>query len=95
MTFFLESTIDQFEANLPPITYFLLPGGSRSSASLHLNRTIARRSEIAVVALSQKENVNPSILTYLNRLSDLLFVLARVVNQRAGISDIKWEGSKE
>lgn len=95
MTIFLESVIDRFEAILPPITYFLLPGGSLGSSSLHLNRTAARRSEIAVVALSQKESVNPLILTYLNRLSDLLFVVARVVNQRVGVPDIRWEGVRE
>ena len=94
MTYFLESTIDQYEVDLPQITFFLLPGGSLASSSLHLNRTVARRSETAVVSLSQKESVNPSILTYLNRLSDLLFVFARVVNQRSGLSDIKWEGIK-
>ncbi|MGC2381706.1 MAG: cob(I)yrinic acid a,c-diamide adenosyltransferase [Nitrososphaeraceae archaeon] len=92
MTSFLESTIDKFEAALPTITFFLLPGGSLESSSLHVNRTVARRSEIAVVTLSQGENVNPCILTYLNRLSDLLFVIARTVNRRYGISDIAWEG---
>jgi cob(I)alamin adenosyltransferase len=95
MTIFLESAIDRFEAILPPITYFLLPGGSLGSSSLHVNRTAARRSEIAVVTLSQKESINPSILVYLNRLSDLLFVISRVVNQRVGVSDIKWESVKE
>jgi cob(I)alamin adenosyltransferase len=94
MTDFLESTIDQYEADLPQITFFLLPGGSLASSSLHLNRTVARRSEIAVVSLSQKESVNPSILTYLNRLSDLLFVIARIVNRRSGLSDVKWEAIK-
>ncbi|HEY7572806.1 MAG TPA: cob(I)yrinic acid a,c-diamide adenosyltransferase [Nitrososphaeraceae archaeon] len=95
MTILLESAIDRFEAILTPITYFLLPGGSLGSSSLHMNRTAARRSEIAVVTLSQKESINPLILTYLNRLSDLLFVIARVVNQRVGVSDIKWESVKE
>lgn len=95
MTSFLESAIDQFEVELPTITYFLLPGGSLGSSLLHLNRTIARRSEIAVVHLSQQENVNPSVLTYLNRLSDFLFVIARVVNRRFGLSDVAWEGVKD
>lgn len=95
MTNFLESAIDQFEAILPPITYFLLPGGSLGSSYLHLNRAAARRSEIAAVSLSQKENVNPLVLTYLNRLSDLLFVVARVVNQRVGVLDIRWDWVKE
>jgi cob(I)alamin adenosyltransferase len=76
----LEVAIDALNAMLPPLTSFILPGGSEGAARVHLARAIARRSERAAVALAAAEPVNPAALTYLNRLSDYLFVLARAIN---------------
>lgn len=83
----LEELADRFLAELEPLKEFILPGGSEVGAVLHLARTVARRSERRVVALSQTEQLNPETVVYLNRLSDLLFILARVVNNRAGIPE--------
>jgi cob(I)alamin adenosyltransferase len=94
MIAFIESEIDKFESELSPITFFILPGGSIEGAYVHISRSIARRCEIAVVALSKQENVNPAILRYVNRLSDLLFVIARVANKRHCVEDIAWKGSR-
>ncbi|MFI5416717.1 MAG: cob(I)yrinic acid a,c-diamide adenosyltransferase [Nitrososphaerales archaeon] len=87
----LEKNIDRFEAELNPLTNFILPGGHQIAAHLHMARTIARRAETNVVALSKDERINLHCQKYLNRLSDLLFVLARVVNKRNGTSDIVWK----
>ncbi|WP_225205475.1 cob(I)yrinic acid a,c-diamide adenosyltransferase [Novosphingobium huizhouense] len=76
----LEQAIDALNENLPPLTSFILPGGSEAAARVHLARSIARRAERAGVALAQAEPVNPAALGYLNRLSDYLFVLARAIN---------------
>jgi len=86
----LEDLIDAHEAKLPPLKNFILPGGTPKAAAFHLARTTCRRAERSVVALSRERQVNPSIIHYLNRLSDLLFVLARAVNQHAGRPDIAW-----
>lgn len=86
----LEKAIDRFEEELAPMKNFILPGGHRSSAHLHFARTICRRAERFLVTLSGKKKLNPTFVIYLNRLSDLLFVLARVVNKRSGVSDIPW-----
>ena len=86
----LERAIDHYDGQLPPLRQFILPGGAPAAAALHLARAIARRAERRVVALAAQETVNPAALRYLNRLSDLLFVLARWVNQRAGVADIPW-----
>lgn len=90
----LERTIDRLEGDLPPLTQFILPGGSLAAASVHLARTVCRRAERAVVALDahQGEHVPGEILAYLNRLGDLLFVLARSINHQAGEPDIPWRG---
>jgi len=90
----LESAIDLTEAGLPPLSHFILPGGCPAAAQIHLARTVCRRAERVVVALSQTpgQDVPAEIVVYLNRLSDLLFVLARSVNQRAGVADIVWKG---
>ncbi len=72
----------------------MLPGGSPGGAHLHLARTVCRRAERAVVALSRTDPVRPEVLRYLNRLSDLLFVLARFANARAGVADVPWEGRR-
>jgi cob(I)alamin adenosyltransferase len=86
----LEPLIDRFESELKPITFFILPGGSIESSLLHNSRGIARRTETAVVLLSKFESINPAILVYLNRLSDLLFVMARLANKRQDVQDIAW-----
>ena len=90
----LEGEIDGLEADLPPLTRFILPGGCQASAQLHLARTICRRAERCVVHLSHLEghHVTPEVIAYLNRLSDFLFVLARAVNHRAGVPDVPWSG---
>jgi cob(I)alamin adenosyltransferase len=87
----LEQTIDRFNAPLSPLTTFVLPGGSAAASYLHLARTITRRAERSVVELAdrQRESVNPAVLHYLNRLSDLLFVLARYANDH-GKTDVLW-----
>jgi cob(I)alamin adenosyltransferase len=84
----LEKQCDLLEAELPPLRKFILPGGSRLGAQLHLARTVARRAERRVVALAAKEAVNPEMIKYLNRLSDLLFLLARAANHRTGTPEI-------
>ena len=86
----LEHQIDRFNADLAPLNSFVLPGGSAASAYLHLARTVTRRAEREVVRLSTEETVNPAVLHYVNRLSDLLFVLARYMNEK-GASDIRWQ----
>jgi cob(I)alamin adenosyltransferase len=86
----LETTIDQMTEALPPLTAFILPGGSPASAYLHLARAVCRRAERLAVALSHQEAIGPHVLPYLNRLSDFLFVLARWENQQAGIPEEKW-----
>lgn len=86
----LEETIDALEEKLPELKNFILPGGSRAGASLHLARTICRRAEREAVRLSRKERVNPQIMVYLNRLSDLLFVLARSVNKAERKTEKVW-----
>jgi cob(I)alamin adenosyltransferase len=93
MILYLESEIDKFEKEVVPITFFILPGGSIESSILHVSRSIARRTETAVTALSKSQTINPAILVYLNRLSDLLFVTARLVNKRIGVEDVAWESS--
>ena len=87
----LESKIDMFESELVPITFFILPGGSAEASLLHMSRGVARRAESAVVELSKSQMINPVIIMYLNRLSDLLFVTARLANKRLGISDTAWQ----
>jgi cob(I)alamin adenosyltransferase len=79
------------EAGLPPLQNFILPGGSSTGAALHVARSVSRRAERRVVALSQLETIETSTITYLNRLSDLLFVLARHVNQQDGAAEHPWE----
>jgi cob(I)alamin adenosyltransferase len=85
---YLEGLIDHYDNT--PLTNFILPGGHPSSAALHLARTVARRAEREVIALKREEQINEHVAVFLNRLSDLLFVLARAVNARAGISEVKW-----
>ncbi len=87
----LEKAIDGWEAELPALTRFLLPGGSRSGAALHVARCACRRAERRVVALHRKARMEEAVLVYLNRLSDFLFVAARVANHRAGAPEVLWE----
>lgn len=91
----LEHAIDEFERDLPALRAFILPGGSEAAARLHLARTVCRRAERAVVALSEGTQVSPHIFAYLNRLSDLLFVLARTSNRLANVSDTEWTPGAE
>jgi cob(I)alamin adenosyltransferase len=86
----LEDLIDAHEATLTPLKNFILPGGTPKAAALHVARTTCRRAERAVVTLAGAEQTNPAIIHYLNRLSDLLFVLARATNAHAGKPDIPW-----
>jgi cob(I)alamin adenosyltransferase len=86
----MEAAIDRGDAVLPPLAAFVLPGGSPKAAALHVARTVCRRAERSVVALREREPVPPIVLVYLNRLSDLLFALARLANQQAGVSDRTW-----
>lgn len=89
----LENKIDFSNQSLPPLSSFILPGGSAPSAHLHLSRTVARRAERDLIALSGKEEINREIIIYLNRLSDYLFVLCRVLNNR-GDQDVLWVPGK-
>jgi cob(I)alamin adenosyltransferase len=84
----LESLIDAHETELPPLRKFILAGGSQAGAALHVARTVCRRAERRMVALQPA--VDPVLLRYVNRLSDLLFVLARVANHRGGVAETEW-----
>ncbi len=86
----LETLIDEYDARVPPLRTFVLPSGSTAASFLHLARTVCRRAERAVVTLARREAVNPAILAYLNRLCDLLFVLARYLNKAARRRELLW-----
>ena len=90
----LETAIDERERELPALKTFILPGGSVEAALLHLARATCRRAERKLVALGEVESIRPELLRYVNRLSDLLFVLARHANFRAKIADVPWPGRK-
>lgn len=87
---FLEAMIDRYQDTAPPFTGFVHPGGTPAAASLHLARTVARRAEREVIRLLHEEEANAQVQVYLNRLSDLLFVMARAANQAAGIGEQAW-----
>jgi len=87
----LEQEIDRLEAELAPLQQFILPGGTQAAAYLHLARTICRRAERWAVSLASHEAINPSVIHYLNRLSDFLFVAARFANARQQTPDIPWQ----
>ncbi|MFQ5501534.1 MAG: cob(I)yrinic acid a,c-diamide adenosyltransferase [Phycisphaerae bacterium] len=87
----LESWIDEAAASAAPLNSFILPGGDPLAASLHVCRTVCRRAERRVVALSHSVEINPYLLIYLNRLSDLFFAWARQVNHETGINDVPWQ----
>ena len=88
---YLEQKIDTLEQDLPPITNFILPGGSQVGALIHSARTITRRAETQIVMLTEVEEINNLCINYVNRLSDLLFVLGRTANKRQGFPDVVWK----
>lgn len=90
----LEKAIDRYNADLGPLKEFILPGGTRAAATTHLARTVCRRAERALVALAENETVSDVGRQYLNRLSDLLFVLGRWLNKQAGCGDVLWQKGK-
>ena len=89
-----ERLIDRLEADLPPLTRFILPAGSLLAAQLHFARTVCRRAERRLVELQREETIEPVLVRYLNRLADLLFVMARSANRRAQVAESEWRGSK-
>ena len=91
----LERIIDRLETELPALTRFVLPGGSPLAAHLHLARTVCRRAERRVTALAAREPVEPRLVHYLNRLADLMFVMARAANHRGGIREVTWPATSE
>ncbi|HWP08039.1 MAG TPA: cob(I)yrinic acid a,c-diamide adenosyltransferase [Polyangiaceae bacterium] len=91
----LERHIDEAEANLAPLRTFILPGGTPGAATLHLARTLCRRAERRVLAARHEGSVRDEVVHYLNRLSDLLFVLARRANAEAGVEDVPWQPKAE
>ena len=90
----LERQLDGFNADLPPLKEFILPGGGLAAAHCHLARTIARRAERMLVTLSHQDSVRPQAVRYLNRLSDLLFVIARVLARSSGHGEVLWQHSR-
>ncbi|MBW2190802.1 MAG: cob(I)yrinic acid a,c-diamide adenosyltransferase [Deltaproteobacteria bacterium] len=88
----LERAIDKYEEGPPALTSFVLPGGSEGAARFHVARCVCRRAERSLVALGTQENLRGELFRYVNRLSDLLFVLARYANHVAGVQDIPWKG---
>lgn len=90
----LEDELDRFNDDLEPLKDFILPGGTRAAALCHQARTVCRRAERMIVALGQEESVNDAPRQYLNRLSDLLFVLGRVLNRAGGRGDVLWQKRK-
>lgn len=89
----LEQALDRYNATLPPLKEFILPGGTRAAALAHLARTVCRRAERSLVRLQREQAASGASLRYLNRLSDLLFVLARTFNSAAGVPDVLWRRS--
>jgi len=91
----LEQLLDHHNADLGPLKEFILPGGSRAAALCHLARAVCRRAERRLVALASAETFSPYGMQYLNRLSDLLFVLSRVINRRGGHADVLWQKGRK
>jgi len=87
----IEQHIDKFESELPPLTNFILPGGEPSAAQLHYVRTVVRRAESQTIKLSETDEINSNCIKYLNRLSDLFFVMGRLINKRKNIEDTPWK----
>jgi len=86
----LEEEIDRLDAELPQLPTFIFPIGTQAAAALHIVRTVARRAERRTVALAKQEDLNQQLVPYLNRLSSLLYVFARVINKRSGVDETKW-----
>ena len=91
----LEKHIDQMNSELPPLEEFILPGGTKSASLLHLSRTVCRRAERSIITLNQSETVAAEIIQYVNRLSDLLFVMARYENHRSGNQEVFWDNPRK
>ena len=91
----LERELDAFNADLPPLKEFILPGGTRGAALAHLARTVCRRAERSLVALARADSLAAPPRIYLNRLSDLLFILGRVINREAGTGDVLWQKRRD
>lgn len=91
----LEEAVDRHEAELEPLRQFILPGGTPLAATLHLARVVCRRAERCLVTLDHSEEIAPETIVYLNRLSDLLFVLARTANHRSGAADVPWRPAEQ
>lgn len=87
----MERWMDEADSELPPLRAFVLPGGTPGAAALHMARTVCRRAERAVVALAATNEVDDTVIVWLNRCSDLLFTLARLENHRSGVSDVEWK----
>ncbi len=88
----METRIDAMESKLPKLSNFILPGGTQLASFVHVARSICRRVERQVVALKQKQEVDSKILAYLNRLSDFLFMVARFINSKENVEEVKWSG---
>jgi cob(I)alamin adenosyltransferase len=91
----LDTLLAKYNADLPPLKEFILPAGSRAAAQSHVCRTVCRRAERTIVSLGKSESMNDNPRRYTNRLSDLLFVLSRVLNRFSGGSDVLWEKDRE
>jgi cob(I)alamin adenosyltransferase len=91
----LDKLLEKYNADLPPLKEFILPGGSRAASLAHVCRTVCRRAERSVVVLGKAEAVHADVRQYLNRLSDLMFVLSRVLNRYAGGADVLWEKDRK
>ena len=91
MIYNLEKNIDKYEEELSPLTNFILPGGNIMASQLHHVRTVIRRAETCIILLSEQEKINNNCIKYVNRLSDLFFVLGRILNKRGGQKDIIWK----
>jgi cob(I)alamin adenosyltransferase len=91
----LDALLEKYNADLPPLKDFILPAGSRAASQAHVCRTVCRRAERAIVSLGKADKINDNPRRYMNRLSDLLFVLSRVMNRYAGGSDVLWEKDRK
>lgn len=91
----LDTLLEKYNADLPPLQEFILPGGSRAAALAHVCRTVCRRAERMLVSVGKKETIHPQPRQYLNRLSDLMFVLSRVLNRFAGGADVLWKHERK
>lgn len=90
----LEQAIDEWDQELSPLKAFILPGGCDGAARAHIVRTVVRRAERHVVSLAREQDISDILVKYLNRLSDFVFVLARIINHRAGVADVEWNQSQ-